>query len=159
MPVLPEVGSTIVPPGFKAPLRSAASIIDNAMRSLIEPPGLARSDLIHTSRSGPNRRLMRMCGVWPIVSRMLAAFKRLLRTGVREIIARVKRARPPLVHGAERPHWRKVRTAQGSAGGNASPPQGANQSHRDESLRGESIGGGETRQSLRAATPNRPAMR
>ena len=63
----------IVPPGLSAPRRSASSTIDSAMRSLIEPPGLARSDLIHTS-AGPNRRLMRMCGVLPIVSRMLAAF-------------------------------------------------------------------------------------
>ena len=54
-------------------MRSASSIIDSAIRSLIEAPGLARSDLIQTSAS-PNRRLMRMCGVLPIVSRMLAAF-------------------------------------------------------------------------------------
>ena len=40
----------IVPPGFSTPRRSASSIIASAMRSLIEPPGLARSDLIHTSR-------------------------------------------------------------------------------------------------------------
>jgi len=30
-------------------------------------------------------------------------------------------------------HWRKVRTAQGSAGGNTSPPRGEDQSNRDES--------------------------
>ena len=45
MPVLPEVGSTIVPPALSAPEASAASTIDSAMRSLIEPPGLARSHL------------------------------------------------------------------------------------------------------------------
>ncbi len=33
-----------------------------AMRSLIEPPGLPRSDLIQTLALAPNRRLMRMCG-------------------------------------------------------------------------------------------------
>ena len=32
--------------------------------------------------------------------------------------------------------WRKVRTAQGSAGANGSPPRGEDQSNRDESRRG-----------------------
>src|SRR5690348_18120922 len=50
-------------------VRSASSIIASAMRSLIDPPGLARSDFIHTSARSPNRRLMRMWGVLPIVSR------------------------------------------------------------------------------------------
>ena len=45
-----------------------------AMRSLIEPPGLLRSDLIHTFAPAPNRRLMRTCGVLPMVWRMLSAF-------------------------------------------------------------------------------------
>src|SRR5688572_21595378 len=72
MPVLPEVGSTIVPFGFRAPELSASSIIDKAMRSLIEPPGLARSDFTQTSAS-PNRRLTRIWGVRPIVSNMLPA--------------------------------------------------------------------------------------
>ena len=63
----------IVPPGCKAPLASAASTIDRAMRSLIEPPGLPRSDLIQTSAFG-NIRASRMCGVPPIVSRTLLAF-------------------------------------------------------------------------------------
>jgi hypothetical protein len=48
MPVLPEVGSMMVPPGLSAPRASAASTMDSAMRSLIEPPGLLRSDLIQT---------------------------------------------------------------------------------------------------------------
>ena len=38
--------------------------------------------------------------------------------------------------GPERAHWRKVRTAQGSAGANGSPPRGEDQSNRDESARG-----------------------
>ena len=76
MPVLPLVGSMMVPPGFSLPLRSASSTIDSAMRSLIEPPGLERSDLIQTSALSPNSRLMRMCGVLPMVSRMLVAFMR-----------------------------------------------------------------------------------
>jgi hypothetical protein len=78
MPVLPEVGSTIVPPGCRAPERSASSTIASAMRSLIEPPGLARSDLIQTccaSFATPAKsRPTRMCGVRPMVSRMLLAF-------------------------------------------------------------------------------------
>ncbi len=64
----------IVPPGCSAPLASAASTIESAMRSLIEPPGLLRSDLIQTSAASPNRRWMRMCGVLPMVSRTVLAF-------------------------------------------------------------------------------------
>ena len=41
--MLPEVGSTIVPPGFSFPSRSAASIIVIAIRSLTEPPGFRYS--------------------------------------------------------------------------------------------------------------------
>ena len=43
--MLPEVGSTMVPPGLSSPSRSAASIIGPAMRSLIEPPGFMYSSL------------------------------------------------------------------------------------------------------------------
>jgi hypothetical protein len=43
VPVLPLVGSTIVPPGFSLPSRSAASTRAIAARSLIEPPGLSAS--------------------------------------------------------------------------------------------------------------------
>src|SRR5450759_5673841 len=73
-PVLPEVGSMMVAPGLSAPLFSAASTIASAMRSLMEPPGLLRSDLMYTLCLLPNRRLMRMCGVLPMVCRMLSAF-------------------------------------------------------------------------------------
>src|SRR5436190_10409045 len=48
VPVLPEVGSTIVPPGFSFPSRSAASTMVIAIRSLIEPPGLRNSSLAST---------------------------------------------------------------------------------------------------------------
>ena len=79
MPVLPEVGSTMVPPGFSAPERSASSTIDSAMRSLIEPPGLARSDLIQTCCVAlPNRRWMRMCGVLPMVCEDVLGFHAVL---------------------------------------------------------------------------------
>src|SRR5258708_1973161 len=74
MPVLPEVGSMITPPGLSLPDRSASSTIESAIRSLIDPPGFARSCLIQTSARSPNRRLIRTCGVLPIVSRILAAF-------------------------------------------------------------------------------------
>ena len=46
---------------------------------------------------------------------------------------RVKFAGPSLVQFAERPHWRNVRTAQGSVAGNTCPPRGEDQSNRDES--------------------------
>ena len=56
----------------------------------------------------------------------------------------VKQARPPLVQGLERAHWRKVRTAQGSAAVNGCPPRGEDQSNRDESMFGASRALGET---------------
>ena len=42
-PVFPEVGSTMVPPGFRKPSLSASSIILTAIRSLIDPPALKYS--------------------------------------------------------------------------------------------------------------------
>src|SRR2546421_7160313 len=56
-PVLPDVGSTIVPPCFSNPSRSAASVIATAGRSFTEPPGLLVSIL--TMRSQVRPRLMR----------------------------------------------------------------------------------------------------
>ncbi|MNV77679.1 hypothetical protein D3C71_1711210 [compost metagenome] len=44
------------------------------MRSLIEPPGLLRSDLIQTFALAPNRRLMWIDGVLPMVCKMLSNF-------------------------------------------------------------------------------------
>src|SRR5215218_3602098 len=87
MPVLPEVGSMIVPPFFNNPRRSASSIIAMPMRSLI-----------HTSFPGNSeyRRLRRTCGVLPIVSRML-----LTRMGadvrVKESAATVEAGRGPVM--------------------------------------------------------------
>ena len=46
--MLPDVGSTIVPPGRNSPEASAASIIRTAMRSLTLPPGLTYSILAST---------------------------------------------------------------------------------------------------------------
>ena len=78
-PVLPEVGSTMVPPGWSSPEASAASIIRVAIRSFTEPPGLRYSTLASTS--GPRRAVAvrravgpsdvesRRSGVLPIRSR------------------------------------------------------------------------------------------
>ncbi len=57
--------------------QSAASIIARPIRSLIDPPGLLRSDFTQTSASG-NSLSMRMCGVLPMVSRMELAFMSIL---------------------------------------------------------------------------------
>ena len=71
VPVLPDVGSTIVPPGRSLPSRSAASIRRTAMRSLIEPPGLNSSSLATSWDVSPApMRVRRMTGVSPIVSRI-----------------------------------------------------------------------------------------
>ena len=48
IPVLPEVGSTMVPPGVNSPLFSAASTMRSAIRSLTDPPGLKYSTLAST---------------------------------------------------------------------------------------------------------------
>ena len=73
-PVLPEVGSMIVPPGLSSPSRSAPSIIAMAMRSLTLPPGLSISSLASTSQraSGIARRI-RTSGVFPTRSRTESA--------------------------------------------------------------------------------------
>jgi hypothetical protein len=71
VPVLPLVGSTIVPPGFSFPSRSAASIRAIAARSLIDPPGFSAS-IFATScgrRSLPSRD-SRTSGVSPTASRI-----------------------------------------------------------------------------------------
>ena len=65
-PVLPDVGSTIVPPGFSFPSRSAASISLIPIRSLTEPPGLMYSSLATTvAASSGTMRWSRASGVWP----------------------------------------------------------------------------------------------
>src|SRR5215813_10728490 len=75
MPVLPDVPSMIVPPGFSLPARSASSIIFTAMRSLIELPGLKVSILARTvpGTTPLVMRLMRTIGVSPIASRIVLA--------------------------------------------------------------------------------------
>ena len=78
MPVLPLVGSTIVPPGCSAPLASAASTMRTAMRSFTDPPGLRYSTLASTSgASGPRSRVTevsRTSGVLPTRSTTDSAY-------------------------------------------------------------------------------------
>eukprot|EP00732_Lithocolla_globosa_P001553 Lithocolla_globosa_v1_NODE_793_length_3272_cov_24.216661.p3 type:complete len:140 gc:universal NODE_793_length_3272_cov_24.216661:1843-1424(-) len=71
MPVFPEVGSIMVVPGFKTPLRSASSTMRLAMRSLTEPPALKNSHFANTSHFKPSARgilLRRTIGVLPMAS-------------------------------------------------------------------------------------------
>src|SRR5690606_22604842 len=70
MPALPLLASTTVWPGCRAPLRSAASIMARAMRSLTEPPGFADSSLACRPPPGASRR-SDTTGVLPMVSVML----------------------------------------------------------------------------------------
>jgi hypothetical protein len=74
IPVLPDVPSTMVPPGFNRPVRSASSIIRTAIRSLIELPGLNVSSLTRTvAEIRPFvMELMRTIGVSPMASRMVS---------------------------------------------------------------------------------------
>ncbi len=72
-PVLPLVGSTIVPPGLSHPLRSASSIMRMPMRSLTEPPGLSISSLAATGVRRPFVTVLsRTRGVFPRASMTLA---------------------------------------------------------------------------------------
>ena len=48
MPVLPEVGSMMTPPGFRSPFSSASKIMDRPTRSLAEPAGFKYSSLAST---------------------------------------------------------------------------------------------------------------
>ena len=86
-PVLPQVGSTIVPPGLSAPLCSAASIMRSAMRSFTEPPGLKYSTLARTVAWMPSVTLLSLTsGVLPtrliIESWNCTVCLRVLRDGV-----------------------------------------------------------------------------
>src|SRR5262245_27751252 len=76
MPVLPLVGSMIVPPGRSRPSRSACSTMAWQMRSFTLPPGFSDSSLAQTSAPRPSscgRRDSRTTGVEPIRSRALRA--------------------------------------------------------------------------------------
>src|SRR4029077_17504169 len=71
-PVLPDVGSTIVPPGRSFPARSAASIIGSPMRSFTEPPGFRYSSFARICAPPRGESLSRRTiGVAPTSSRMV----------------------------------------------------------------------------------------
>ena len=70
MPVLPDVASTTVCPGFSAPRASASRMIASASRSLTDAIGLNASTLTYMVTPFGARRLMRTIGVRPIVSRI-----------------------------------------------------------------------------------------
>ena len=76
MPVLPLVGSTIVPPGLSEPSASAASTMRLAIRSFTDPPGLRYSTLASTvGASGPRWAVSawsRTSGVLPMSSTTLS---------------------------------------------------------------------------------------
>jgi hypothetical protein len=72
-PVLPLVGSTMVPPGLSRPAASASSTIRSAIRSFTEPPGLTYSTLASTVAWMPSVTLRRRTsGVFPIMSTTLS---------------------------------------------------------------------------------------
>jgi hypothetical protein len=75
MPVLPDVGSTIVVPSPTRPSRSSASIIETPILSLTLAIGLNDSSFNRTSARAPWAALVlaaRTSGVSPIVSAMLS---------------------------------------------------------------------------------------
>ncbi len=76
IPVLPEVPSIMVPPGFNLPSFSASSIILRAILSFTEFPGLNVSTFAKTKagKSSPNTLLSCTSGVLPIVSRIFFAY-------------------------------------------------------------------------------------
>ena len=68
--MLPEVGSTIVPPGLSFPSRSAASIIASPIRSLFDPPGFMYSSFAsRVAGTSCEIRGSRTIGVFPTRSR------------------------------------------------------------------------------------------
>src|SRR6266508_4856357 len=70
-PVLPLVGSTIVPPGASCPAASARSTMASPIRSFTDPPGLRYSTLARTAGASPRlTRARRTSGVPPMVSRI-----------------------------------------------------------------------------------------
>src|SRR4051794_41957319 len=69
-PVLPDVGSTIVPPGWSFPSCSALSIIARPIRSFTDPPGFRYSSLAISFGLTPRPSASsRTIGVWPTSSR------------------------------------------------------------------------------------------
>ena len=75
IPVLPDVPSMMVPPGFRRPSASASSTIFTAMRSFTEFPGLKVSTLASTKASTSAVTLLRRTsGVLPMVPSMFSEY-------------------------------------------------------------------------------------
>ena len=75
MPVLPEVPSIMVPPGFKRPSASASFIICKAILSFTEFPGLNVSYLESTKQGNSFVKTFNLTkGVFPIVSNIFSAY-------------------------------------------------------------------------------------
>ncbi|MNE88179.1 hypothetical protein D3C80_1854570 [compost metagenome] len=75
IPVLPDVPSIIVPPGFNLPSASASSIIFTAILSFTEFPGLNVSTFANTKASTPGTTLFNFTnGVFPIVPNIFSAY-------------------------------------------------------------------------------------
>ena len=73
IPVLPEVGSTMVMSGVSTPRRSASSIMLSAGRSLTDPPGLKLSSFTQSAAASVSSTLLRRTtGVRPTVARTLS---------------------------------------------------------------------------------------
>lgn len=71
IPVLPDVPSMMVPPGFRIPAASASSTIFSEIRSFTEDPGLKYSTFAKKVGDNPSATAFRRTiGVFPIVSRM-----------------------------------------------------------------------------------------
>ncbi len=75
IPVLPDVPSMMVPPGFKRPSASASSIILTAIRSFTELPGLKVSYFAKTKQGKSLVSVFIFTkGVFPMVSKMFFAY-------------------------------------------------------------------------------------
>src|SRR3954468_22546286 len=98
IPVLPAVGSMMVPPFDSFPSRSARSIIPTPMRSLTEKAGLRNSSLTkRPAMLGPGIFVNWSIGVLPTRSRMLRTgleSGRLKRGGIVLEVAKNKTAGP-----------------------------------------------------------------
>src|SRR5205807_1144984 len=94
-PVLPEVGSMMVPPGRSLPVRSASSTMVRPIRSLTLPPGFSCSSLARMVGLSPAVTLCRRTrGVCPTRSRMLSLYLN-YRTPRRDSIPWSERCSPP----------------------------------------------------------------
>ncbi|ERG69321.1 hypothetical protein HMPREF9336_04212 [Segniliparus rugosus ATCC BAA-974] len=74
--MLPDVGSTIVPPGLSSPARSASSTILAAMRSFELAPGFKYSSFTATAAApSGTTEFNRTSGVFPMSSVTWAAMR------------------------------------------------------------------------------------